>query len=313
SNATIASTSAPRAQQPVDEWGLATVAKQVESGAGAQQQQQAATFLFDLLAPNAAMDSNSQATANATFSDTVSTDLLSLSPLSTPLSYATTQQSATRKDRMKMCLAKTGKLTSIASNPPLENVRGYTIREHAVKDSGSNRGIRRGMMDSDAKVAFQTNNTVCLPAEFVVVDGACTCGYLVGVQHSDWKKLLPNHPAVREGLLLPDLKELTVLLIEHPDGQFDLLGRITRLDRTIDPLSGRELQSLIIPRSFTAVFNYIAHPSNSKYRQAVKSQHWNVFFYRPEAGIELWKLKKRLLICTTETLIGTPTGGRLHG
>ncbi|KAG8913718.1 hypothetical protein FRC00_001755, partial [Tulasnella sp. 408] len=38
SNATIASTSAPRAQQPVDEWGLADKAKQVEGGAGAQQQ-----------------------------------------------------------------------------------------------------------------------------------------------------------------------------------------------------------------------------------------------------------------------------------
>lgn len=38
SNATIASTSAPRAQQPVDEWGLADKAKQVEGGTAAQQQ-----------------------------------------------------------------------------------------------------------------------------------------------------------------------------------------------------------------------------------------------------------------------------------
>ncbi|KAG8922770.1 hypothetical protein FRC01_013621 [Tulasnella sp. 417] len=37
SNATITSTSAPRAQQPVDEWGLADKAKQVEGGAAAQQ------------------------------------------------------------------------------------------------------------------------------------------------------------------------------------------------------------------------------------------------------------------------------------
>ncbi|KAG8933161.1 hypothetical protein FRC01_010660 [Tulasnella sp. 417] len=37
SNATITSTSAPRVQQPVDEWGLADKAKQIEGGAVAQQ------------------------------------------------------------------------------------------------------------------------------------------------------------------------------------------------------------------------------------------------------------------------------------
>ncbi|KAG9025940.1 hypothetical protein FS837_004771 [Tulasnella sp. UAMH 9824] len=138
------------------------------------------------------------------------------------------------------------------ANPAVQNIKSFISEEYLSKAS-ANASLQRGLWDADAKSAFKTTHTLCLPSELVVVDEEGTCGYIVGVPGLDLvRQLTPNHPLLADDLLLPDLTNPTILLVQQPCLEIDFFGRIKRLDVQLDPLSDTEVKALYEER-FPAV------------------------------------------------------------
>ncbi|KAG8950247.1 hypothetical protein FRC04_007881 [Tulasnella sp. 424] len=162
----------------------------------------------------------------------------------TPLQMAHRLQ----RSRMKSCKAKAGKLTSMEANPAINNVRAFTYEAHVWKEPGITARLRRGLFDADAKVAFKTVHTLCIPSEMVVVDEGGTCGYLVGIEPAVAPGLVLDHLLLTNGLVLPDLANSTILLAQQPSLEVDFLGRIKKLDVELSPLSDAGVGALFRER-----------------------------------------------------------------
>lgn len=76
------------------------------------------------------------------------------------------------------------------------------------------------------------------------MDEGNTCGYLVGVQPGVARQLTPDHSLKKDNLVLPDLSNSTILLVQRPSLEVDLLGRIKKLDMPLSPLSDPEVEAL---------------------------------------------------------------------
>ncbi|KAG8900516.1 hypothetical protein FRC01_010110 [Tulasnella sp. 417] len=158
----------------------------------------------------------------------------------TPAPSELTQQ----LQRLKCCKAKAGKLATPAANHAIQNIGSATSDEHFWKDPQMKDSLRRGIVDMEAKVAFRTLNTVCLPSQFVVLDDGGTCGYLIGVDSKVADTLSPDHPVLQNALVLPDLTTPTILLVLQPCLEIDFLGRIKKLNMSLPPLSDLEVAAL---------------------------------------------------------------------
>lgn len=131
------------------------------------------------------------------------------------------------------------------ANPAVQNIGNYTSDENLWTDPSAKACLVRGMLDADAKVAFKTIHTLCLPSGFVVVDEEGTCGYLVGMPWLDaTEQLHLAHPVLQNKLLWRDLTTPTALFVQQPCLENDFLGRIKRLDVQLDPLSDEEVKAL---------------------------------------------------------------------